>query len=100
VDNRKTEFGVRMALGATPSRLVGALMRQGLSAAAIGFAFGGAGALALTRYMRTMLFETESYDPRVYSAVALLLAFSAAAACWLPARKAARIDVAGLLKSG
>jgi ABC-type antimicrobial peptide transport system permease subunit len=98
VDNRKTEFGVRMALGATPSRLVGSVMRQGLSAAAVGFAIGGAGALALTRYMQSMLFETKSYDPWVYSAVALLLALSAAAACWLPAQKAARIDVAGLLK--
>ncbi len=101
VDNRKTEFGVRMALGATtPSALVGSVLRQGLSAAAIGFVIGGAGALALTRYMQSMLFETKSYDPWVYSAVALLLALSAAAACWLPARKAARIDVVGLLKSG
>jgi ABC-type antimicrobial peptide transport system permease subunit len=89
-----------MALGATPSRLVGSVIRQGLSAAAIGFAIGGAGALALTRYMQSMLFETKSYDPWVYTTVALLLALSAAAACWLPARKAARIDVAGLLKSG
>jgi putative ABC transport system permease protein len=100
VDNRKTEFGVRMALGATPSGLAGSVMRRGLSATAIGFAIGGAAALGLTRYMQSMLFETKSYDPWVYCSVALLLALSAAAACWLPARRAARIDVAGLLKSG
>jgi putative ABC transport system permease protein len=100
VDNRKAEFGVRMALGATPSKLVGSVMRQGLSAATVGFMIGGAGALALTRYMQSLLFETKSYDPWVYLAVGLLLASSAAAACWLPARKAARVDVVGLLKSG
>jgi putative ABC transport system permease protein len=100
VDNRMTEFGVRMALGAAPSHLIGSVMRQGLSAAAVGFAIGGAGALALTQFMRSILFETKSYDPWVYSAVGLLLVVTAAAACWLPARKAARIDVVRLLKSG
>jgi len=99
VDSRMTEFGVRLALGATPSDLNQLVMRRGMTAAAAGIAIGIAGALGLTRFMKSMLFGTTSYDPLVYVAVAVALLMAAVAACWLPARRAARVDVARLLKS-
>jgi predicted permease len=99
VDSRMTEFGVRLALGATPSDLNGLVLRRGVTAAAVGIVIGIAGALALTRFMASMLYHTSSFDPEVYGAVTALLIVAAVAACWLPARRAARVDVLRLLKS-
>lgn len=99
VDSRMTEFGVRLALGATPSELNSLVMRRGISATAAGIAIGLMGAAALTRFMKSMLYETTSFDPLVYAGVALILLMAAVAACWLPARRAARTDVMRLLKS-
>jgi putative ABC transport system permease protein len=93
------EFGVRLALGAQPADLYRLVMKRGLMAGAIGVLLGIAGALALTRFMQSLLFETAPYDPLVYTAVALLLLAAAALACLLPARRAARIDVARLLRA-
>jgi putative ABC transport system permease protein len=99
VDSRMNEFGVRLALGAQPADLYRLVMKRGLMAGAIGVLLGIAGALALTRFMQSLLFETAPYDPLVYTAVALLLLAAAALACLLPARRAARIDVARLLRA-
>jgi putative ABC transport system permease protein len=99
VDSRMNEFGVRLALGAQPVDLYRLVMKRGLTTAAIGVAVGIAGALVLTRFMQSLLFETAPFDPLVYAAVALLLLAAAAAACWLPARRAARINVAKLLRT-
>jgi putative ABC transport system permease protein len=99
VDSRMTEFGVRLALGATPSDLNYLVIRRGIAAATAGIAVGTAGALGLTRFMKSMLYGTTSFDPLVYVAVAAVLFSAAVAACWLPARRAARVDVARLLKS-
>jgi len=99
VDSRMTEFGVRLALGATPSELNSLVMRRGIAATAVGVAVGLAGAAALTQFMKSMLYETTSYDPLVYAGVALILLLAAGAACWVPARRAARTDVMRLLKS-
>ena len=99
VDSRTKEFGVRMALGARPADLHRLVMTRGLATAGIGVAVGIAGALALTRFMQSLLFETTPYDPLVYAAVTLVLLAAAAAACWLPARRAARIDIAKLLRT-
>jgi len=55
--------------------------------------------LALTRFMQSLLFETTAYDPTVFAAVALLLLTAAAAACWLPARRAGHVDVTKLLRA-
>ncbi len=99
VDSRMTEFGVRLALGATPSDLNSLVLRRGVAAAAIGVVIGVAGALALTRFMASMLYQTSPFDPVVYGAVTALLLVTAVAACWLPARRAARVDVIRLLKS-
>ena len=99
VDSRMNEFGVRLALGAQPANLYRLVMKRGVMAAAVGVAVGIAGALALTRFMQSLLFETTPYDPLVYVVVALLLLASAALACLLPARRAARVDVARLLRT-
>lgn len=99
VDSRTREFGVRLALGAQPTDLHRLVMKRGLTTAAIGVAIGIGGALVLTRFMQSLLFETTPYDPLVYAAVALLLLAAAAAACWLPARRAARVDIAKLLRT-
>jgi putative ABC transport system permease protein len=99
VDGRMTEFGVRLALGATPADLYLLVIRRGVASAAAGIAIGLAGALGLTRFMKGMLYGISSYDPLVYVTVAVLLLMASVGACWLPARRAAQIDVAKLLKS-
>jgi putative ABC transport system permease protein len=99
VDTRMNEFGVRLAMGAQPADLYRLVMKRGLLAAAIGIILGIAGALALTRFMQSLLFETTAYDPTVFAAVALLLLTAAAAACWLPARRAGQVDVTNLLRA-
>jgi putative ABC transport system permease protein len=99
VDQRMAEFGVRIAMGATPRDLVILVMRRGLLLASLGIACGIAGAMVLARYLRSLLFETPQYDPVVLAAVAGMLAAAAFAACLLPALRASRADVSGLLKS-
>jgi predicted permease len=99
VDRRMPEFGIRIALGATSADLRRLVMMRGLSATAAGLAIGIAGAAGLTRFMESLLFETEPYDPAVYLGVALVLLLAGSAACWLPAQRAAKADVARLLKA-
>jgi ABC-type antimicrobial peptide transport system permease subunit len=99
VDSRTREFGVRLALGAQPADLHRLVMKRGLTTAAIGVAVGIAGALVLTRFMQSLLFETTPYDPLVFAVVVLILLAAAAAACWLPARRSARVDIAKLLRT-
>lgn len=99
VESRMKEFGVRLALGAQPANLHRLVMKRGLTTAAVGVAVGIAGALGLTRFMQSLLFETTPYDPLVYAAVANILLVAAVAACWLPARRAARVDISRLLRA-
>lgn len=99
VDRRMTEFGVRLALGATSRDLVGLVMKRGLLLASLGIVGGIAGALGLSRFLKSLLFETTGNDPRVLGAVAVLLVAAAVLACAWPARRAARVDVARLLRS-
>jgi putative ABC transport system permease protein len=74
-------------------------MKRGLMAATSGVLFGIVGALALTQFMQSLLFDTVPYDPLVYAAVALILLLAAVAACWLPARRAGRVDITRLLRA-
>jgi predicted permease len=92
VRQRMREIGIRIALGASPADIVGTVLRQGLALAVAGFVLGLGGALALTRLIRTLLFEVAPTDLPTYGAVSLVLLASAAAACWVPGRRAAQID--------
>ena len=92
------EIGIRMALGATPSAILGLVLQQGLTIALAGVTIGVAAAMGLTRLMRGLLFGVEPIDPVTFAATALALAVTALAACYLPARRAARIDPLVALK--
>jgi putative ABC transport system permease protein len=92
VTQRTREIAVRLALGARPATVFWLVVRQGLSLTAIGIACGAIGAALATRAMRTLLFGVGDLDPVTYLVVSALLAAVAAAACYLPARRAARIS--------
>jgi predicted permease len=93
------ELGIRMALGATPRRILIMVVRQGLAVAAIGVGIGLISAFGLTRLMRRLLFGTEATDPLTFAAIALLLAAIALVASFVPALRAARIDPMVSLRS-
>jgi len=86
-------------LGATTWNVVGLVLRRGLVLASAGVVFGLAGALALARYLQSLLFETPPYDPVVLLTVAVVLLAAAVLACVFPALRASRVDVARLLQS-
>jgi putative ABC transport system permease protein len=92
VRQRTAEIGVRMALGAEPRRVVFGLLAEGMRLTALGLLIGVAGALAASRVLSSFLYGVGAADPATYAAVAILLAASAALACWIPARRAASID--------
>jgi ABC-type antimicrobial peptide transport system permease subunit len=92
VGQRTREIGIRVALGATSSSVVRLMMNQGLKRASAGLFIGLAAALALTRLLQSLLFETSPHDPLTYGAVAVGLLGIAALACWQPARRAAKVD--------
>jgi macrolide transport system ATP-binding/permease protein len=89
---RTQELGIRMALGARPRQILALLIRQGAQLVAAGLLFGLAGAWALTRAMSHMLVGVSPSDPLTYISVAALLCFVTLLACWLPARRAMRVD--------
>ena len=85
-------FGARMLLKKQASDMMKMVISQGLVLAAIGVALGLAASFALTRLMSTLLFGVKATDPATYIATALLLALTALAACYLPARRATKVD--------
>ncbi|MBO0720593.1 MAG: ABC transporter permease [Blastocatellia bacterium] len=92
VRRQTREIGVRIALGASHGDVVGKVVRNGMVLVSIGIAIGLAAALALTRLLHTLLFEVSPLDPLTFLAVAAALVLVALLACYLPARRAARID--------
>jgi putative ABC transport system permease protein len=92
VAQRTHEIGIRRALGAANGRVIGMVLKQGIALASAGVVLGTGGALFLSRYLETLLFGLEPTDPVTFAGVAALLATVALAACYLPARRAARID--------
>jgi predicted permease len=92
VARRRSEIGIRMALGARPQDVAWPVVRGALFMTGIGAVFGGAGALVLVRFIRSMLYGVAPHDPLTLGASVLLLLAVAVLAAWLPARRAARID--------
>jgi putative ABC transport system permease protein len=99
VARRSHELGVRLALGATPASLFALVVRHGCFLAGIGTAIGIAGGIALGRLMRGLLYGVEPADPATLTAVSLVIAAIAAAACALPGRRAARTEPLTALKA-
>jgi putative ABC transport system permease protein len=98
VAERTREIGVRSALGATPRDIIGLVVAQGGRLSAIGIVLGIVGSLALTRYLRTLLFGIAANDASTLAGVAVLLSVVTVAACWIPARRAARVDPSRALR--
>jgi putative ABC transport system permease protein len=98
VTGRQAEFGVRLALGAAPRDLLRQVLRQGFALATLGLALGIAGALFLTRFLETLLFQVEPFDLPTFFVVSATLASVALLACYLPARRATRADPLAVLK--
>ncbi len=96
---RQRELGIRTALGASRGAVVGLVLRRGLSAVGAGVVLGLAGALAAGRGVRTLLFGVPATDVPTFAAAAVLLTAVAALACWLPARRAARVDPIAALRA-
>jgi putative ABC transport system permease protein len=92
VAQRTREIGVRLALGAGPRSVVRLVVRQGMTAAAVGLVFGVIGALALTRLMSGLVYGVSVTDATTFGAVVLLLGVATVVANWIPARRAARVD--------
>ena len=92
VSQRTHEIGVRLAIGAQRRDVLRLVLRDGARLTLVGIAIGIIAALALTRLMASLLFEVTPTDPATFASVALLLAVVALAACYIPARRAARVD--------
>jgi predicted permease len=92
VAQRTREIGIRAALGAQPGDVLRLVAKHGMSLALIGIALGLAGALALTRVMSSLLFGVSTTDPMTFAVITLLLAFVAFLACYIPARRATKVD--------
>jgi putative ABC transport system permease protein len=99
VGQRTQEVGVRMALGAQHSDVLVLILRQHLKPALIGVALGLAGALGLARFLESMVYGVGVTDPMTFVAMGLTLLLVAVAACWIPARRATRVDALVALRN-
>jgi len=96
---RMREIGVRLALGAMPAQIRTMMLRQGMRLLGCGLLLGFAGAFALSRVIRSLLFGVSVNDPMIYGAVSLVLGCAALFACWVPARRASRVNPMITLRS-
>ena len=95
VEQRTHEIGIRVALGAQTSNVLRLIIRQGMTLAGVGVVIGAAAALALAKLMTSfsaLLFGVKPTDPATFALIALLLLAVALGACWLPARRASKVD--------
>jgi putative ABC transport system permease protein len=99
VSQRTGEIGIRMALGALPSSIFRLVVVNAMILVAISIGIGLLGALACTRVMSSLLFGITAWDPITFVSIATLIAAVAFLACWLPARRAMRVDPMQALRS-
>jgi putative ABC transport system permease protein len=92
VTQRTPEIGIRMALGAQRPDVIRLIINHGMRLVAVGLVIGLVGALAISRVLQTFLFEIKPFDPITFISVAMLLSMAALLACYLPARRATRVD--------
>lgn len=92
VSQRTHEIGVRMALGAQPQQVMEMMIKQGMALALIGIALGLLGAFAFTRVITSLLYEVSATDPSIFILSAIFLALVSLLACYLPARRATKVD--------
>ncbi|MFL6520834.1 MAG: ABC transporter permease [Chthoniobacterales bacterium] len=89
---RTREIGVRLALGAMPAQIRMMMLGQGMRLLIVGLVIGFVGAVAMSKVIRSLLFGVSANDPLIYTTVTVLLTVAAIVACWLPARKASRVN--------
>jgi len=92
VNQRINEIGIRVALGAKPGNVLSMILGQGMGLVAIGLSVGLVASFVLTKLIKKLLFQVEPTDPVTFVAVSLVLAIAALIACYVPARRALRID--------
>jgi putative ABC transport system permease protein len=92
VQTRTHEIGIRMALGASARDVFKLIVGRGMKLTAVGVVIGVGGAIALTRLMHSLLFNTSATDPFIFILISALLSLAAFFACYLPARRAAKVD--------
>ena len=100
VQRRRTEIGIRMAMGATGARIVRLVMGRDRVARGSGDARGRAGSVWMTRLVESLLVNTPGRDPLTFGLATAFLTLASAIAAWLPTRRAARIDPATVLREG
>jgi len=98
VTQRTREIGIRMSLGASRARVLGELLREGMQLVLAGLVLGAAGAYAAGHVLASLLHEVKPRDPAIFAMTAFLLAAVALAACYVPARRAARLDPMNALR--
>jgi putative ABC transport system permease protein len=98
LSQRRSELGLRLALGASPRQIIVMVLRQAGVWVVTGIALGVVGAMEVTRYIESLLFNVKSYDPWTYAAAAGLLAVIAITAALIPARRGSRVDAAAALR--